>query len=173
MTTSTQEPKENLMSWLRDAHAMEQQAETMLSSQSSRLEHYPALKARIDQHITETRVQQQRLEECIKRLDGNPSSIKDMGGKLMAFAQGISGMVMSDEVVKGAMSGYVFEHMEIASYTILIAAAKAAGDLETQQVCEQSLREEQAMAEWLLEHLPEVTQAFIARSANPDTQAKR
>ena len=45
----------------------------------------------------------------------------------MAFAQGMSGMVMSDEVVKGAMSGYVFEHMEIASYTILIAAAKAAG----------------------------------------------
>lgn len=171
--TSTQEPRENLMDWLRDAHAMEQQAETMLSSQSARLEHYPTLKARIDQHIRETQGQQERLEACIKRLNGSPSTLKDMGGKLMAFAQGVSGMVMSDEVVKGAMSGYVFEHMEIASYTILIAAAKAAGDLETQQVCEQNLREEVAMAEWLLQHLPEVTQAFIARSANPDTEAKR
>lgn len=170
---TTQEPKDNLMNWLRDAHAMEQQAETMLSSQSSRLEHYPTLKARIDQHITETQGQQERLENCIRRLNGSPSSIKDMGGKLMAFAQGVSGMAMSDEVVKGAMSGYVFEHMEIASYTILIAAAKAAGDAETQQVCEQNLREEQAMADWLLKHLPEVTQAFIARSANPDTEAKR
>ncbi|PRB80444.1 ferritin-like domain-containing protein [Pseudomonas sp. MYb185] len=170
---ATQEPVENLMSWLRDAHAMEQQAEKMLSSMSARLEHYPVLKARIDQHIDETRGQQARLESCIRRLNGSPSTIKDMGGKLMAFAQGVSGMVMSDEVVKGAMSGYVFEHMEIASYTILIAAAEAARDRETQQVCEQNLREEQAMAEWLLQHLPEVTQAFLARSANPNTQAKR
>ena len=170
---STTEPKENLMNWLRDAHAMEQQAETMLNSQSSRLEHYPVLKDRIDQHIRETQGQQQRLETCIERLGGSPSAIKDMGGKVMAFAQGMSGMAMSDEVVKGAMSGYVFEHMEIASYTILIAAAKAAGDLETQQTCEQNLREEEAMAEWLLHHLPEVTQAFISRSANPDTEAKR
>lgn len=58
---STTEPRENLMNWLRDAHAMEQQAETMLNSQSSRLEHYPVLKERIDQHIRETQGQQQRL----------------------------------------------------------------------------------------------------------------
>lgn len=170
---TTQQPQENLLDWLRDAHAMEQQAETMLSSQSGRLEHYPVLKARIDKHIEETRGQQARLETCIKRLNGSPSALKDLGGKLMAFAQGASDMVVSDEVVKGAMSGYVFEHMEIASYTILIAAAKAAGDMETQQVCEQNLQEEIAMADWLLEHLPDVTQAFLARAANPDSEAKR
>ena len=171
--TATQEPRENLMNWLRDAHAMEQQAETMLTSQSERLEHYPTLKARIDQHINETKGQQARLESCIQRLGGSPSTLKDVGGKLMAFAQGMSGMVMSDEVVKGAMSGYVFEHMEIASYTILIAAAKAAGDAETQRICEENLREEEAMAQWLLEHLPEVTKTFLARSADPDAEAKR
>lgn len=170
---STQQPQEHLLDWLRDAHAMEQQAETMLSSQSARLEHYPVLKARIDQHIQETRGQQERLETCIKRLNGSPSTIKDIGGKLMAMAQGATGMMVSDEVVKGAMSGYVFEHMEIASYTILIAAAKAAGDMQTQQICEQNLQEEVAMAEWLLQHLPEVTQAFLARAANADTEAKR
>src|SRR5690606_4228385 len=32
----------------------------------------------------------------------------------------------SDEIVKGSMAGYVFEHMEIASYRTLIAAAEAA-----------------------------------------------
>lgn len=35
------------------------------------------------------------------------------------------------------------------------------------------LRDAHAMADWLLEHLPEVTQAFLARSANPDIEAKR
>jgi ferritin-like metal-binding protein YciE len=43
--------QENLLDWLRDAHAMEQQAEKMLKAQSERLEHYPQLKARIDFHI--------------------------------------------------------------------------------------------------------------------------
>ena len=35
--------RENLLDWLRDAHAMEQQAETMLNAQVERLEHYPEL----------------------------------------------------------------------------------------------------------------------------------
>lgn len=38
-----------LIQWLRDAHAMEEQAETMLSGQLSRLESYPELGDRIRQ----------------------------------------------------------------------------------------------------------------------------
>lgn len=63
------ELKENLLDWLRDAHAMEQQAETMLKGQASRIEHYPVLKARIEEHIQETIGQRELLEGCIKRLD--------------------------------------------------------------------------------------------------------
>ncbi len=91
----------------------------------------------------------------------------------MAFGQAVGGSLMSDEVIKGAMAGYVFENMEIASYTALIAAAKEAGDSETQAACEKILPQEIAMAEWLLEHLPELTQAFLRRSADPDKEAKR
>jgi ferritin-like metal-binding protein YciE len=166
-------PKENLLDWLNDAHAMEQQAEKMLKAQAERLEHYPVLKARIEQHIEETLGQQKLVEGCIQRLGGSPSMLKDMAGKLMAFGQAMGGMAMSDEVVKGAMSGYVFENLEIASYTVLIAAAKAAGDVETQKACEQILPQEIAMADWLRDHLPEITQAFLERSANPHTEAKR
>ncbi|MBC3301134.1 ferritin-like domain-containing protein [Pseudomonas sp. SWRI18] len=166
-------PQENLLDWLRDAHAMEQQAEKMLKAQSERLEHYPQLKARIDQHIEETLGQQQLIDQCLARLGGSSSTLKDMGGKLMAFGQAVGGSLMSDEVIKGAMAGYVFENMEIASYTALIAAAKEAGDSQTQAACEKILPQEIAMAEWLLEHLPELTQAFLRRSANPDKEAKR
>jgi len=166
-------PQENLLDWLRDAHAMEQQAEKMLKAQSERLEHYPQLKARIDQHIEETLGQQQLIDQCLARLGGSSSTLKDMGGKLMAFGQAVGGSLMSDEVIKGAMAGYVFENMEIASYTALIAAAKEAGDSETQAACEKILPQEIAMAEWLLEHLPELTQAFLRRSADPDKAAKR
>ncbi|KPA90336.1 ferritin-like domain-containing protein [Pseudomonas sp. RHF3.3-3] len=166
-------PQENVLDWLRDAHAMEQQAEKMLKAQSERLEHYPQLKARIDQHIQETLGQQQLIDECLRRLGGSPSTLKDLGGKLMAFGQAVGGSLMSDEVIKGAMAGYVFENMEIASYTVLIAAAKEAGDALTLAACEEILPQEIAMAQWLLEKLPELTQAFLERSADPDAQAKR
>ncbi len=163
----------NLVDWLRDAHAMEQQAETMLKAQSERLEHYPQLRARIEEHITETQGQRELLEECLARFDASPSTVKDMGGKIMAFGQGIGGSIMTDEVVKGAAMGYVFENLEIASYTVLIAAAKDVGDTETQQACERILEQEVAMAQWLKDHLPEVVRAFLARDADPDAVSKR
>lgn len=166
-------PKEHLLDWLRDAHAMEQQAEKMLQSQAERLEHYPDLRGRIEKHIEETRGQRELLESCLQRLGSSPSTLKDLSGKVMAFGQAMAGMTVSDEVVKGAMSGYVFENMEIASYTVLIAAAKEAGDTQTQQACEQIIKQEIAMAEWLLAHMPQITSAFLARSASPDLEAKR
>jgi ferritin-like metal-binding protein YciE len=96
---------ENLLSWLRDAHAMEQQAEQMLSAQKSRLENYPKLRTRIEQHLVETQGQKQLLEKALDRLGAQPSTLKDMGGKLMAFGQAVGGMTVSDEVIKGAMAG--------------------------------------------------------------------
>ena len=157
--------REHLLDWLRDAHAMEQQAEQMLKAQASRIENYPKMKARVEQHLEETRGQQKLLEGCLERLGGSPSAVKDTMGTMAAMGQGLAGMFASDEIVKGAMASYVFEHMEIASYTALIAAAKQAGDAETQRVCEQILAQEEAMAQWVLDNLPEVTQTFMLRDA--------
>ena len=165
--------QDNLLDWLRDAHAMEQQAENMLEAQVERLENYPQLRTRIQQHLEETHQQRAQLETCLQRLGSSPSTLKDISAKVMAFGQGMAGMVMSDEVVKGAMSGYVFENMEIAAYTVLIEAARVAGDAETQRVCESILQQEVAMSDWLRGHLPELTQAFLVRSDAPGVEAKR
>lgn len=48
--------------------------------------------------------------------------------KMAALGQSIGGIFPSDEIVKGSISGYVFEQFEIACYTSLLAAAKNAGD---------------------------------------------
>jgi ferritin-like metal-binding protein YciE len=166
-------PQEHLVDWLRDAYAMEKQAETMLKAQSGRLEHYPLLRERIDRHIEETLSQQSLLESCLDRLGSSPSAMKDLSARMSAFMQGAGGMAVSDEVVKGGMAGYVFEHVEIAAYTTLIAAANAAGDHETRRVCEQILPQEVEMAKWLLEHLPETVTQFLGRSAADLDEAKR
>lgn len=165
--------QENYLSWLRDAHAMEKQAEEMLEKMSARLEHYPDLKARLQQHIEETRQQQQMLQQVIDRQDTSSSTMKDMMGKVAAMGQAVGGMFASDEVVKGAISGYVFEQFEIACYTSLIAAAELAGDHEGARVFEQIREQEKAMADWALTHLPDVTEQFMVRSAQPDTEAKK
>jgi len=164
---------EHLLDWLRDAHAMEKQAETMLKGQSARLENYPDLKSRIDQHIEETLGQQEMVEGCISRLGGSASALKDMGGRLAAFGQAMGGAMMSDEVIKGSMAGYVFENIEIAMYTVLIEAATAAGDVETKRICEEILVQEKAMAQWILHNLPSVTIAFLTRSETEGVTAKR
>jgi ferritin-like metal-binding protein YciE len=169
MTTTA---NDHLDDWLRDAHAMEQQAEKMLTAQAERLEHYPALRARIVEHIDETRWQQSMLDQVFTQRGVKHSVVKDMGGKLAAFGQAVGGMTASDEVVKGAMAGYVFENIEIATYTTLIAAAQAVGDSATRSACEQIIVQEKAMAAWLLDHMPEVTQAFLARAETPGAEAK-
>lgn len=71
----------------------------------------------------------------------------------MATMQGFSGAMASDEVVKGAMFSYAFEHMEIAAYRNIVAAARIVGDAHTAQVCEAILAEEIAMAAWLEENM--------------------
>ena len=119
-------PTERIIQWLRDAHTMETEAETMLKAMSSRIEHYPDLKQRIDRHIEETRGQAQRIEARLKALDSSPSAAKDMMANVMAAMHAGGNAMMSDEVVKGLGISYAFEHMEIASYRNLMFAAEAA-----------------------------------------------
>ena len=154
--------EDRLLEWLRDAHAMEKQAETMLTAQASRIESYPDLKAKIEEHLAETRRQSDMLQSCIERRGGDTSTLKDLMGKFAAMGQGLGGAVMDDEVIKGSMASYTFEHMEIAAYRVLVAAAEAAGDPETAAVCQRILNEEMAMATWLGENLPFVTTRFLA-----------
>jgi ferritin-like metal-binding protein YciE len=157
------ELEENLMAWLRNAHAMEEQAETMLTALAGRTGDYPEVKALIEKHLAETQRQAESLQECIKRRGGDTSTLKDMAGKVIAFGQGMSGMFVEDEIVKGAMASYTFEHMEASAYRVLIAAAETVGDAQTKVVCERILKEELSMASDLEAQLPDLTRKYLSR----------
>lgn len=92
---------EHYHDWLRDAHAMEKQAESMLESMASRIDNYPDVRARIEQHINETKRQITLLEEILDRNDISRSVLKDSMSKMAALGQSIGGMFPSDEIVKG------------------------------------------------------------------------
>lgn len=155
--------RDHYHAWLRDAHAMEEQALTMMRGMTWRLEEYPALRSRLETHIGETQRQAADLRALLETRATSTSMVKDALGKLTATGQALSGLFASDEVVKGAMAGYTFEHMEIAAYRVLISAAAMAGDQAAISIFERNLNEEIAMAEWLREHLDETVRAFLAR----------
>ncbi|KQU72426.1 hypothetical protein ASC75_23875 [Aminobacter sp. DSM 101952] len=165
--------REWLIQWLRDVHAMEEQAETMLSGLHDRIENYPELRNRIRTHLDETRVQAERIRTCLASLGAGSSSLKDAAAKILAAAQSVSGAFGDDEVLKGCLASYSFEHVEIASYTMLSAAAETCGEMGVVQVCQQNLREEVAMAEWMHNHLGSITKEFLTRADAKLKDAKR
>lgn len=165
--------QKRLVEWLRDAHAMEQQAEQMMTAQAKRIQNYPDLVRQLEKHIEETINQTKQVESCLARYDESASTTKDITGKMGAIGQAVSSMFSGDEVVKGCLAWYAFEYFEIASYRILITTAEEAGDQETKRICEGILKEEQAMAAWLEQNTPQVVRQYLHRDQASGVNAKR
>lgn len=162
-----------VLEWLGDAHAKSQQSKYLYEKQADQMENYPELRPRFNEYAEKSRHHHELLEKEMERLGGSPSTVKDIGGKIMAWGQSLAGMPLSDEVVKGIMFCYAFQQMGIASYRILIAAAQEAGDNETVRVCEEIMRDDEDMAKWLYDRLPEITQTYMQRKFQSDQTAKR
>jgi len=168
----TTQSRDNLIAWLRDAYAMEGQAIELLERQIERLEHYPEIRTKLQEHLIETRGQQAALEQTFNLLSSDPSALKTGVMKVAANVQGMLHAFASDEVMKHALASYAFEQFEAACYRTLVTAAEQAGEREVASTCSTILREEQAMAAWLWEHLPQLTRQYLQRSAT-GADAKR
>ncbi|MDO9707990.1 ferritin-like domain-containing protein [Paracraurococcus lichenis] len=154
---------------LRNAHALEAQADQLLSRQVERIENYPAMRQRLQQHIEETRRQSQRLEQILQAHGTSESTLKDLATGFMGNMAALAHAPMQDEVLKNSFANYAFEHFEIASYRALIEMAQQAGDQQGIQLLQESLKEEIAMAEWAGQNLPDVVQTYIRL----ETQGKK
>jgi len=152
---------EMLVAGLRNAHSMEQQAIEMLERNVERLEHYPALKARLARHLEESHEQQQRVADALEQLGESTSALKDT---IMGLAQNMQMMVHAaadDEVIKNSFAGFAFEHFEIAAYSALGIVAQAAGEPAIAEMANDICQQEQEMADWMRQHLPEVVQEHL------------
>ena len=134
---------------LRNAHAMENQALSIMKPQVSRIENYPEVAHRLQQHITETEGQIQRLEQILEGLGESRSMLKDavlsMGGAMAAIGH----TVAPDEIIKNSIANFAFENYEIAAYKSLLALANQASNSSATSLLQQTLQEELSMAEWL------------------------
>ncbi len=152
-----------LMEWLQDAHSMERTLLGVLESHARDAGDYPELQERLQEHVNATRRHAELVEGCINRLGGKVSGLAGSVSKAMGSVEGLVTSPFKDLVLKNELSDYAAENLEIASYKLLINTAKRLGDAETAQACETILRDEQAMARWLDEHLMDVAQADLDR----------
>jgi ferritin-like metal-binding protein YciE len=156
---------DQIVTWLRDAHAMERNMESVLERHINEAQDHPALRDRLLAHLAETRHHARRVEGCLELLNATPSTAKDVAANLMGAMQGISTVMFRDEVVKNVLAEYAMEHFEIACYSSLIAAAEEAGLVDIAHTCSDLLREEAAMAIWLEDEIPKLTRRYIEMAA--------
>jgi ferritin-like metal-binding protein YciE len=135
-----------LNSYLRDAHAMEQNVRIMLESMIQTTPDAD-LRGVLAQHSAETKQQIERLEECLERRGESTTGLKDAAAMMGAFFKGMADVVRSDKAGKNARDGYVTEALEIASYQLLERLAERAGDRKTAGVARTNRAEEEAMRE--------------------------
>jgi ferritin-like metal-binding protein YciE len=151
------EAREIFVVGLRNAHGIENQALSIMKPQASRIENYPAVAQRLDQHICETEGQIERLEAILREMNEDPSTFKDTVMSMVGSMTAVGHSAASDEITKNSLANYAFEHYEIAAYKSLLVLAEAGGMQQATQLLQQNLAEEQAMAEWLDQNLHSVT----------------
>jgi ferritin-like metal-binding protein YciE len=163
MDRSSQSPeRQQLIAWLTDAHAMELSLAKVLENHRDDAKDHPEIRQQDEKHLAETRRHAQQIERCLEILGADkPSSIKNAMGTMMGKVQGGMSGPFGDEIMKNCLSDYAAEHMEIACYKSLIVAADELGEQEVSRICGQILKEEEAMAHWLEQHLPEVTRMSL------------
>jgi ferritin-like metal-binding protein YciE len=156
------EARDVFITGLKNAHAMEKQALSMMSPQIDRIESYPEVKQRLVQHAQETETQVQRLERVLESLGEKPSAMKDTVLSAMGGMAAMGHTPAPDEILKNSFANFAFENYEIAAYNSLIVLAEAAGESEAVLPLQKNLEEEQNMASWLESNLSAVTEQYVS-----------
>jgi ferritin-like metal-binding protein YciE len=153
--------RERIVEWLRDAHAAEEQAHTMLTKTAQQVDGHPQFRAGLERHGELSKSQAERLKACLEELGEGTSALKMITGQITAFAQTLSGYVVGDEPVKAVLATSTFAQMEVSSYRILLAGADAAGLPQVTTLCRTLLSEETDFARWLEQQTEEVTRNYL------------
>lgn len=158
--------KELLIDWLNDAYGMENALIQILEHQIKDASSYPQVKAKLEQHLEQTRRHAELVKNCVEMHGGSTSTMKAGMAKLFGQMQAVSTGAAKDEMVKNALADYAAENFEVASYTALVRAAQDLGDQHTASVCQQILQEDQEMATWLHNNLPRLVQEVLPQLAS-------
>src|ERR671932_965078 len=137
---------DQLIKYLTDAHSIEEQAIAQMRAAPD-LAGDPGLAEAFRAHLAESERHERLVRERLDAHGASPSKLKDavmaVGGKgFVLFARS-----QPDTTGKLTAHALSYEHLEYASYELLMRVARRAGDEETARVAEQIRDEESAMAQ--------------------------
>lgn len=158
--------RDQVASYLSDAHAIEEQALAQLRAAPD-IAGNDELAVALAEHLIETEGHERLVRERLDELGETPSRLKDMlmaaGGKgFVLFAR-----AQPDTPGKLAAHAYSYEHLELASYELLACVAEEAGDRDTVWLAERIAADEQRMGD-RLERLFDETVASSLQALDPD-----
>jgi ferritin-like metal-binding protein YciE len=168
-TTAPDAVRELFVTGLKNAHALEHQALSLMDRQIEHLAHYADIEQQLRSHRGETERQIERLETILEGLGESHSAIKDAAMTFTGTIAAIGHMFAPDEILKNSFANFAFENFEIASYSALITMAEDGGFESALPLLQETLREEQAMAAWIEKSLPVVVRKFVSLRSAGDT----
>lgn len=155
--------KDLLISWLRDAHAMETQLIPVLEQHAKDAAGNKPIADRISLHAEQTRRHAELVHGCLERLGTSESTLKSGTSKALGWLQSGSTKMFSDEHVKNGLTDYAVEHFELACYRALEQAATRLGANDIAETCRMIQQDEREMADFLEQQLPTIVQEAMAR----------
>jgi ferritin-like metal-binding protein YciE len=134
-----------LVSYLADAHALEEQAIALLG-RATTIAGDPTFVEVYERHLEQSREHATLVERRLAAHDAAPSTVKDAAMRLGGLNWSAFFQAHPDTPGKLAAFAYAFEHLEIAGYELLARVAARAGDDHTGDLCREILTEERTAA---------------------------
>jgi ferritin-like metal-binding protein YciE len=155
--------REQIISWLNDAYAMENGLIPILETYAKDFKDYPTAQARINEHVEATRRHADMDKKLIEHMGSTVSTATFGIGRFLGVTQNVLTALTGDDLVKVAIGCFGAENFERAAYDALIAAGQFIGDQEIVRVCESIRRDEEDMANWIAQQLPGLVQAELQK----------
>jgi ferritin-like metal-binding protein YciE len=138
--------REEVVKYLRDAHALEGQALQLLEA-GPEIAEFDELRSVFERHVEQTREHQRLVDERLEELGSAPSRVQAAAMRASALNLGAFFKAQPDTPVKLAGFAYAFEALEAGAYELLARTARRAGDQQTVALAERILGDENAAAE--------------------------
>jgi len=176
-----------LVQYLNEAYGKEKELETALNAHIAMTTKAP-YKKRLQQHLKETKGHARQVERRIKQLGGQAevvtapgpvgnaaSAVTAAASKAVAAAKGplhaLRGTGENEKMLKNAKTEYWNEFEEIATYRAIETLAEAVGDNDTAKLARGIRREEERMAKFLENQIPQLTKG-VAREEIPAAERR-
>jgi ferritin-like metal-binding protein YciE len=158
---------EQLTRYLTDAHSIEEQALVQMRL-APRIAGDPMLASIFRDHWAETDGHARRIRERLDARGAAPSRVKEVVMKAGGLGFALFASSQPDTPGKLVAHAYSYEHLELASYELLLRVAERAGDEDTANAARAIGDQEDAMARRLADNFDRAAEASLRAKRSDD-----